>query len=192
MNLIVAHMGNGITVGAHHHGCVIDVNNGLHGDGPFSPVRAGTVPAGDFASLFFSSTYSSEEIAKLLVGEGGLMAYLRTSDLEEVERRILNGETKAEVIYDAMAYQISKEIGAMSVVLEGSVDAIICTGSLANRKILVERILQRVNWIADTFVYPGEHELTALNDGTLRVLREEEPVKQYPTNLISKGEWSYG
>ncbi|SEQ20994.1 butyrate kinase [Virgibacillus subterraneus] len=182
VNLIVTHMGGGITIGAHQNGKVIDVNNGLHGDGPFSPERAGTVPAGDLVSLCFSGQYYRDEIMKKLVGRGGLMAYLQTNDAVEVERRIETGDEYATSVYDAMAYQIAKEIGSMSTVLKGNVDAIVLTGGLAYGKPFVDMISDRVKWIADTTVYPGENELQALNEGTLRVLRREESPKTYLVN----------
>ncbi|WP_028783149.1 butyrate kinase [Thalassobacillus devorans] len=178
--LIVTHMGGGITVGAHKNGRVVDVNNGLHGDGPFSPERAGTVPAGDLVSLCFSGQYYRDEIMKKLVGKGGLVAYLESNDAVEIENRIEQGDRKAALIYDAMAYQIAKEIGSMSAVLEGKVDAIVLTGGLAYGKEFVKQISERVKWIADILVYPGENELEALNEGTLRVLHQEELPKQYP------------
>ncbi|MBM7552356.1 butyrate kinase [Thalassobacillus pellis] len=178
--LIVTHMGGGITVGAHKDGRVVDVNNGLHGDGPFSPERAGTVPAGDLVSLCFSGQYYREEIMKKLVGQGGLVAYLSSNDAVEIEKRIENGDEKAALTYEAMAYQIAKEIGSMSTVLEGRVDAVVLTGGLAYGKGFVELISERVKWVADVLVYPGENELEALNAGTLRVLRQEELPKQYP------------
>ncbi|MGP4061776.1 butyrate kinase [Halobacillus sp. H74] len=178
--LIVTHMGGGITVGAHADGRVIDVNNGLHGDGPFSPERAGTVPAGDLVSLCFSGQYYRDEVMKKLVGQGGLMAYLHTNDAREVEQMVENGDRKAKVVFDAMAYQIAKEIGSMSAVLEGRVDAVALTGGLAYGKGFVEEISKRIHWIADVLVYPGENELEALNEGTLRVLNNEEAPKQYP------------
>ncbi|RWZ60136.1 butyrate kinase [Halobacillus fulvus] len=178
--LIVAHMGGGITVGAHANGRVIDVNNGLHGDGPFSPERAGTVPAGDLVSLCFSGQYYRDEIMKKLVGQGGLMAYLDTNDAREVETMVEHGDRKAKLVFDAMAYQIAKEIGSMSSVLEGKVDAIALTGGLAYGKSFIEEISRRVHWIADVLVYPGENELEALNEGTLRILNKEELPKQYP------------
>ncbi|ALS78832.1 butyrate kinase [Planococcus kocurii] len=180
VNLIVAHMGNGITVGAHHNGRVIDVNNGLHGDGPFSPERAGTVPTGDLVELCFSGHYSHQEIIKKLVRQSGLFAYLGTSDVVKVEQRIVSGDKKAELIYHAMAYQIAREIGAISAVLKGQVDAIILTGGLAYGESLVELISERVSWIADVEIQPGENELQALAEGAARVLNGEERVKVYP------------
>jgi butyrate kinase len=180
LNLIVAHMGGGITVGAHKKGRVIDVNNGLHGDGPFSPERAGTVPAGDLVNLCFSGDYYREEMMKKLVGQGGLVGYLGTNDAVKVEEMIKKGDKKAELIYSAMAYQVAKEIGAASAVLAGKVDAIILTGGLAYGKDFVKEISERINWIADVIVHPGENELQALAEGALRVLRGEEEVKEYP------------
>ncbi|MEH7106249.1 butyrate kinase, partial [Bacillus sp. JJ1764] len=180
LNLIVTHMGGGITVGVHKQGRVIDVNNGLHGDGPFSPERAGTVPAGDLVTLCFSGEYYREEIMKMLVGKGGLVGYLGTNDAVKVEQHIASGDKKAKLVYEAMAYQVAKEIGAASTVLSGKVDAIILTGGLAYGKEFVQMIGDRINWIADVMIHPGENELQALAEGALRVLRGEESVKDYP------------
>ncbi|RDU35185.1 butyrate kinase [Neobacillus piezotolerans] len=180
LNLIVVHMGGGITVGAHKGGRVIDVNNGLHGDGPFSPERAGTVPVGDLVSLCFSGEYFRDEIMKKLVGQGGLIGYLGTSDAVQVEKMIEKGNGKAKLVYEAMAYQVAKEIGAASAVLAGKVDAIILTGGLAYGKSFVKSITERINWISDVIVQPGENELQALAEGALRVLRGEEEAKVYP------------
>jgi butyrate kinase len=183
LNLIVTHMGGGITVGIHKKGRVVDVNNGLHGDGPFSPERAGTVPAGDLVALCFSGEHYREEIMKRLVGQGGLVGYLGTNDAVKVEQRIEAGDQEAKLVYDAMAYQVAKEIGAASAVLSGKVDAIILTGGLAYGKGFVKSITDRINWIADVIVQPGENELQALAEGALRVLRGEEDVKTYPGNF---------
>ena len=180
LNLIVTHMGGGITVGVHKQGRVVDVNNGLHGDGPFSPERAGTVPAGDLVALCYSGQYYREEVMKKLVGQGGLVGYLGTNDAIEVENRIEAGDKQAKLIFEAMAYQVAKEIGAASAVLSGKVDAIILTGGLAYGKGFVKFITDRINWIADVVVHPGENELQALAEGALRVLRGEEQVKDYP------------
>lgn len=180
LNLIVTHMGGGITVGVHKDGRVIDVNNGLHGEGPFSPERAGTVPAGDLVSMCFSGQYYAAEIMKKIVGQGGLVGYLGTNDAVLVEERITAGDEKAKLVYDAMAYQVAKEIGAASTVLNGEVDAIILTGGLAYGKGFVTTITDRIKWIADVIVHPGENELQALVEGALRVLRGEENSKQYP------------
>lgn len=185
LNLIVTHMGGGITVGAHKQGRVIDVNNGLHGDGPFSPERAGTVPAGDLVALCYSGDFYREEMMKKLVGQGGLVGYLGTNDAQKVEKMIENGDEKARLIYSAMAYQVAKEIGAASAVLSGKVDAIILTGGLAYGKSFVGEIINRINWIADVMVHPGENELQALAEGALRVLRGEEIAKEYPGKRLA-------
>ncbi|WP_163102653.1 butyrate kinase [Peribacillus alkalitolerans] len=182
LNLIVVHMGGGITVGAHKNGRVIDVNNGLNGDGPFSPERAGTVPAGDLVKLCFSGDYYREEVMKMLVGQGGLVGYLGTNDAVQVEKMITNGNVEAKKIYSAMAYQVAKEVGSASAVLAGKVDAIILTGGLAYGKDFVADISSRINWIADVIVQPGEDELQALTEGALRVLRGEEEAKVYPNS----------
>lgn len=184
MNLIVAHMGGGITVGVHKLGKVVDVNNGLHGDGPFSPERAGTVPAGDLVNLCYSGDYYREEVMKMLVGQGGLVGYLGTNDGQKVERMIAGGDKKAKLIFDAMAYQIGKEIGSASAVLKGKVDAIILTGGLAYGKQFVKEISSYIDWIADVIVFPGENELQALTEGALRVLRGEEQAKEYPNQKV--------
>ena len=183
LNLIMTHMGGGITVGVHKKGKVVDVNNGLHGDGPFSPERAGTVPAGDLVALCFSGEHYREEIMKRLVGQGGLVGYLGTNDAVKVEQRIAAGDQEAQLVYEAMAYQVAKEIGAASAVLSGKVDAIVLTGGLAYGKGFVKSITDRINWIADVIVHPGENELQALAEGALRVLRGEEEVKVYPRNF---------
>ncbi|WP_373270849.1 butyrate kinase [Bacillus canaveralius] len=180
LNLVVTHMGGGITVGVHKQGKVIDVNNGLHGDGPFSPERAGTVPAGDLVALCYSGDFYREEMMKKLIGQGGLVGYLGTNDAVKVEKMIEKGNNQAELVYSAMAYQVAKEIGAASAVLAGKVDAIILTGGLAYGRGFVKQISDRVNWIADVIVHPGENELQALAEGALRVLRGEEDVKAYP------------
>ncbi|MGD6774722.1 MULTISPECIES: butyrate kinase [Bacillaceae] len=184
LNLIVTHMGGGITVGTHIGGRVVDVNNGLHGDGPFSPERAGTVPAGELVSLCFSGDYYRDEIMKKLVGQGGLVGYLGTNDAVKVEQMIEAGDEKAALIFDAMAYQVAKEIGSASAVLAGKVDAIILTGGLAYGKGFVKQISERISWIADVIVQPGENELQALTEGALRVLRGEEEAKEYPGTVV--------
>lgn len=185
LNLIVTHMGGGITVGVHKNGRVIDVNNGLNGEGPFSPERAGTVPAGDLVSLSYSGQYYADEIMKMIVGQGGLVGYLGTNDAVEVEKMIESGNRKAKLVYDAMAYQVAKEIGAASTVLKGEVDAIVLTGGLAYGKGFVKEITDRISWIADVIVHPGENELQALVEGSLRVLRGEEVAKVYPNNIVA-------
>lgn len=186
LNLIITHMGGGITVGVHKGGRVIDVNNGLHGDGPFSPERAGTVSAGDLVSICFSGEYGADEIMKKIVGQGGLVGYLGTNDAVEVEKMVSAGNEKAKLVYDAMAYQVAKEIGAASAVLKGKVDAIVLTGGLAYGNDFVKEITDRISWIADVIVHPGENELQALVEGGLRVLRGEEIAKVYTKTLVIK------
>lgn len=180
LKLIVTHMGGGITIGVHANGKVIDVNNGLHGEGPLSPERAGTVPIGELIELSFSGKYSRQEVMKALVGEGGMVSYLGTNDAVQVEKRIAAGDKEAKLIYDAMIYQIAKEIGSAATVLAGKVDAIILTGGLAYSKKIVEQISSKVDWITQVIVYPGEDELQALAEGALRVLSGEEEAKNYP------------
>ncbi|WP_249310238.1 butyrate kinase [Bacillus sp. FJAT-49736] len=183
LNLIVVHMGGGITIGAHKKGRVIDVNNGLHGEGPLSPERAGTVPAGDLIDLCYSGEFYRNEITKKLVGQGGLVGYLGTNDAVKVEEMIAAGDEYAKLIYDAMAYQVAKEIGSASAVLRGKIDAIVLTGGLAYGKSFVQEISEYVSWIADVVIHPGENELQALAEGALRVLNGEEVAKQYPGNM---------
>ncbi len=179
VNLIVAHLGGGISVGAHARGRVIDVNNAVAGEGPFSPERSGGVPVRKLVEMCFSSRFGREEILNKLVGRGGLVAYLQTNDAAEVEGRIAKGDKQAGLIYEAMAYQIAKEIGACSAVLQGRVDAIIITGGLARSRMLVNWIEERVGFLAPVKVYPGEDEMAALAAGGLRVLRGLEAAKIY-------------
>jgi len=179
VNLIVAHMGGGITVGAHRKGRVVDVNNGLDGDGPFSPERSGSVPVGDLVKTAFSGTYTLPEMKKLIKGLGGMVAYLGTNDLRIVEEWVNKGDSKAELIYTAMAYQISKEIGALASVLCGEVDAIVLTGGIARSEKFIGIIKKHTSFIAPVLVYPGEQEMRALALGGLRVLSGEEEAKIY-------------
>ncbi|MDF2592267.1 MAG: butyrate kinase [Clostridia bacterium] len=179
LNLIVAHLGGGISVGAHKNGRVIDVNNALDGEGPFSPERTGTLPVSGLIKLCYSGKYTIDELKKKIVGKGGLVAYLGTNDGREVEAMIKSGNKEAELVYKAMAYQVAKEIGACAAVLEGKVDAVIMTGGLAYDKTLVGWIKERVEFISDVKVYPGEDEMIALAEGGLRVLRGEEQAREY-------------
>ena len=179
MNFIIAHMGGGISVGAHRKGRVVDVNNALDGEGPFSPERTGGLPVHELIKLCYSGKYTYAELRRKIAGEGGLVAYLGTNDGREVEKRINNGDKKAELVYEAMAYQVAKEIGSCAAVLEGKVDAILLTGGLAYDKKLVDWIKERVEFISEVRVYPGEDEMIALAEGGLRVLRGEEKEKEY-------------
>ncbi|SEF62813.1 butyrate kinase [Caloramator fervidus] len=179
LNLIVAHLGGGISVGAHRKGRVVDVNNALDGEGPFSPERTGSLPVGDLVKMCFSGKYTLEEMKKKITGKGGLMAYFGTNDARDVKKMMDEGNKEAELVYKAMAYQVAKEIGMCATVLKGEVDAIILTGGLAYGKEFVEWIKERVSFIAPVVVYPGEDEMLALAEGGLRVLRGEEPAKEY-------------
>ncbi len=179
MNLIVAHLGGGITVGAHKNGRVVDVNQGLDGDGPFSPERSGTLPVGDLVRLCFSGKYTRDEILRMITGKGGYVAYLGTNSAYEIEQRIIKGDENAKLIQEAMAYQVSKEIGAMCAVLEGKVDAILLTGGLAFNRSFVNYIKIKVGHIATIGVYPGEDEMRSLAKNGLMVLEGEVELKKY-------------
>lgn len=179
LNLVVAHMGGGISVGAHLHGRVADVNNALDGEGPFSPERAGSLPAGELVKFCFSGAVDLETMLRKLVGGGGMVAHLGTNDLREAYRRACEGDASAELVLDAMTYQVAKEIGSRAVTLRGEVDAILLTGGLAYAEDFVERIRRRVQWIAPVKVYEGEDELRALAEGALRVLQGLETAKIY-------------
>lgn len=179
LNLIVVHMGGGISVGCHRKGRVIDVNNALDGDGPFSPERSGGVPVGQMVKLCFSGKYTIDDIKKKIKGKGGLVAYLGTNDAYEVEQRVQKGDKEAEHIYRAMAYQISKEVGALSTVLCGKVDAIILTGGVAYDKVFVGWLKERIGFLAPVVVYPGEGEMTALAEAGYYAMKGELPIRDY-------------
>lgn len=173
LNLIVAHLGGGISVGAHRQGKVVDVNNALDGEGPFSPERSGTLPVGQLAKLCFSGNYSLDEVKKMITGRGGYVAYLNTNSAYDVELNAKAGDTKAQLIQDAMAYQVAKEIGAMAAVLKGSIDGIILTGGIAHNGYLVNYIKEMVGHMGAIIVYPGEDEMEALAMNGLMVQRGE-------------------
>jgi len=179
LDLVIVHMGGGISVSAHRRGRMVDVNQALDGTGPFSPERVGGLPIGDVMRLAFSGTYTYDELFRRFTRQGGLLAHLGTNDAREVEERIRRGDEHARLIYEAMAYQIGKEIGLMSTVLRGRVDAIVLTGNLAYSAMIVSWIRERVDWIAPVYVYPGQDEMLALAQGALRVLQSEEEVKEY-------------
>ncbi len=179
LTLIVVHLGGGITIGLHKNGKVVDVNNGLDGDGPFSPERSGALPTGGLVNLCFSGKYQLHQIRQMLVGKGGIVAYLGTNNATEVEKMIEEGNKNARQIYEAMAYQISKEIGALSTVVLGKVDAILITGGIAYSKMVTEWIKQRVDFIAPIHIYPGEDELQALAEGVYFAKIGEMEIKEY-------------
>lgn len=172
-NLIIAHMGGGITVGAHRKGKVIDVNQGLDGEGPFSPERSGTLPVGQIINMCYNGEYEKAEIKKMVVGRGGLVGYFGTNNARKIEQMALAGEDEPKLIYEAMAYQVAKEIGAMFTVLKGEVDAIILTGGLAYSNYFTNLISERVYKLAPLHVYPGEDEMKALAMNGLMVLKGE-------------------
>lgn len=179
LNLIVAHMGGGTTVGAHRKGRVIDVNQGLDGEGPFTPERSGTLPVGELTTLCFSGKYSESQIKKMITGQGGLVAYLGTNNAYEVEQMVEAGNANARLIYEAMAYQVSKAIGEMFTVLKGNVDAILLTGGVAYDKLFVSWVQERIYRLAPVHVFPGEDEMRALALNGLRVIRGETEPKVY-------------
>lgn len=179
LNLIVVHMGGGVSVGAHNHGRVVDVNNALDGDGAFSPERAGGVPSGDLVKLCFSGKYTEKEVYGKLVGNGGLNAYANTNDMRDILKAMEKGDKKAKELFDAFIYQVCKDVGAMATVLKGKVDKIILTGGIAYSSVIDDAIKERVGWIADLKIYGGEDELLALTQGALRVLNKEEEAKVY-------------
>ena len=179
LNLIVAHLGGGISVGAHKKGRVVDVNNGFDGEGPFSPERAGTLPVGQLIAACYSGKYSEDQIRRMVVGEGGYVGYLGTNSAQEVQELAQSGNEKAKFIQGALFYQVSKIIGEMAVVLEGKVDAILLTGGLAYNAELENYIKTKAGFIASVYTYPGEDELEALAMNALRVARGEVEVKEY-------------
>ncbi|WP_349770854.1 butyrate kinase [Mesotoga prima] len=180
MNFIVVHMGGGISIGAHRRGRVVDVNNALNGDGPFSPERAGTLPLTGLIKLCFSNEYTKDEIRKLIKGKGGLMAYTGTSDCQKVQQAILDGDRESELAYKAMAYQIVKWVGRMAAALSGEVDAIIITGGIAyDSRFMVPWLTEKLSFIAPINVVPGGNEELSLAVACLRVLEGSEKAKQY-------------
>ncbi len=185
LNLIIAHLGSGISVGAHRKGRVVDVNNGLDGEGPFGPERSGTLPTGALANYCFNSGSSYEEVQKMLAGKGGLFAYMGSKDAQWIEKQAREGDPKARLIQEAMAYQISKEIGSLATVLGGEVHAIIITGGIAHNPDLTGYIKERVGFIAPVFIYPGEDEMRALSQNGAMLLSGKITAKEYsPDNLV--------
>lgn len=179
VNFVVAHMGGGISIAALKQGKIVDVNDGLLGMGPFSTDRAGALPIGPLVELCYSGKYDKKALLNILSRKSGLAAYLGESDLREVEKMIDSGDGKAALIFNALCYQIAKEIGAASTVLKGDIDAIILTGGMANSRRLIDTISDHVAFIAPIRVFPGEHEMRALAEGALRALSGEETAKTY-------------
>jgi butyrate kinase len=179
VNLIVAHLGGGISVGAHQRGRVIDVNNALDGDGPFSPERSGGLPAGQLVSLALQYREREKELRKKIVGLGGMAAYLGTNDFVEALERASSGDAKAQSIIQAMAYQISKEIAAHGATLKGKIDGIVLTGGMAGSAYLTNRIRDRVSYLGPILIIEGEREMEALAENALGALRQTREVKEY-------------
>jgi butyrate kinase len=179
LNLIIAHMGNGTTVGAHRKGRVIDVNQGFAGDGPFSMVRVGTLPLGDVVELCFSGTKTKDQIECLITHCGGINGLLGTTSMNEIEERIKEGDEQAKIVLEAMSYQVAKCIGEMYAVLRCEVDAILITGELAYSDFVVKNILEHVEKMAPTYIYAGDNEIKAMAANAVRVIKGEMPVKIY-------------
>lgn len=179
LNLIICHLGGGISIAAHQHGRAIDANNALDGEGPFSPERAGTLPAGQLIDLCFSGTLTKDELKKRISGRAGLTAHLGTTDVLAIIQQIEAGDTHAELVLNAMIYNIAKGIGAAATVLYGKVDAILLTGGIAYNEYVVSRLKERVSFLAPVYVYPGEDEMEALALNALGALRNELPIRTY-------------
>jgi len=179
LNLIVAHMGGGITVGAHRRGRVIDVNNGLNGDGPFAPERTGALPVIGVLQQLEDGVYTIPELKSLIAGRGGIYSYLGTVDLRQVEKMKSEGDEQASLVFNAMVYQIAKEIGGLAAALDGDVDGIVLTGGLAKSDQLVAAIERKVRFLAPVYLRPGEFEIEALIAGARRVLEKSEELCIY-------------
>lgn len=186
VNLIVAHLGGGISVGAHRCGRVIDVNNALDGEGAYSPERSGSLPCGDLVRYCFSGVADLKQVLKMIKGEGGMVAYLGSNNMREIVERINAGDVEAERIYRGMAYQVAKQIGQKAVILKGKVDAIVLTGGITHDKLIVSWVKDYVSFLAPVLVFPGEEEMQALAEGALRVLRGDEKAHIYREKMIKK------
>ncbi|HPW78363.1 MAG TPA: butyrate kinase [Bacteroidales bacterium] len=179
LNLIVAHLGGGISVGAHRKGRVIDVNNALNGDGPIAPERAGTIPALQLAKLCFSGKYTYHQICKMITGKGGMVAHVGTNSFMELYERVQREDSKAIRIYQAMAYTIAKQIGATAVVLNGHIDAILFTGGIAHNKCFIDLIIEQVGFLGPCHTYAGEDEMSALAYNAYCILTGKEKPRIY-------------
>jgi butyrate kinase len=179
VNLIVAHMGGGISVAAHEKGKVVDVTEALYGDAPFSAERAGKLPTGQLVEMCFEPNANVDDIKRKLVGSGGLVAHCGTNDGRVIEEKINNGDKATELVYTAMAYQISKDIASFGATLKGEVNGIVLTGGMARSEMLVSWISDRVKYMGQVFLFPGENEMESLADAAYRALTGEEKVKEY-------------
>ena len=185
-SMIVAHLGGGISVGAHQNGKMIDVINGLDGEGPYTPERSGSLPLIDFANLIISEEMSLAEVKKLIAGNAGIKSYLGVTDLRDVEQQMNNGDPLAKYYLDGMCYQVAKSIGELAVVLEGKVTAICLTGGAIYSNYNVKKISEMVAWIAPVMIYPGEMEMEALYQGVRRVISGQEEALNYEAVKIVK------
>ena len=179
MNLIICHLGGGISIAAHDHGRAVDANNALDGEGPFSPERAGSLPAADLIRLCFSGKYTEQQLLKRVAGQAGLTAHLGTNDMKQIEKRIREGDEHAKLIVDAMIYHVAKNIVAEGAVLCGNIDAILLTGGLARSEYVIDGLRRRISFLAPIYCYPGEDEMEALAMNALEVLRGRQEAKLY-------------
>ena len=179
MNLIICHLGGGISVAAHDHGRAVDANNALDGEGPFSPERAGSLPAADLIRLCFSGKYTEAQLLKRVAGQAGLTAHLGSNDMRVIEKRIAEGDEHAKLIVDAMIYHVAKNIVAEGAVLCGNIDAILLTGGLARSEYIITNLRRRIDFLAPVYCYPGEDEMEALAMNALDVLRGRQEAKVY-------------
>ncbi len=179
LNLIICHLGGGISVAAHEHGKAIDANNALDGEGPFSPERAGSLPAADLIRLCFSGKYSEKQLLKRIAGKAGLNAHLGTNNMREILERIKQGDAHAQLIVEAMIYHVAKNIAAEGAVLCGKVDAILITGGMAHSDYIVSELRRRIGFLAPVYTFPGEDEMEALALNALSVLQKKREAKVY-------------
>lgn len=179
LNLVVAHLGGGCSIAAHSKGKVVDVNNALMGDGPFSPERTGGISAMQLAKVCFSGEYTHEEIKKIISGKGGIVAHLGTNSFKDVDDMVAAGDPKATLISDAFVYNVAKAIGGMAAALSGNVDGIVVTGGIAYGKLIMQQLTDMVKFIAPVKIYPGEDEMGALAKNAFAVIEGKEEVKQY-------------
>ncbi|MBR5656135.1 MAG: butyrate kinase [Prevotella sp.] len=179
LNLIICHLGGGISIAAHDHGRAVDANNALDGEGPFSPERAGSLPAADLIRLCFSGKYTEAQLLKRIAGQAGLNAHLGTNDMKDLEKRIEEGDEHTKLIVDAMIYHTAKNIAAESAVLCGKIDAILLTGGLARSQYVIKRLRERIDFLAPTYCYPGEDEMEALASNAWEVLQGHREARVY-------------
>lgn len=187
VNLVVAHIGGGISVAAHKKGRVVDADNLLYGEAPMAPTRAGVIPPSKIISLCFSGEYTEKELKELFMKNGGLISHLGTSEVLKVKERISRGDRYAELVYNAMIYQVAKSIGGFAAVLHGNVDAVVLTGGISRDEYFIETLTKMVEFIAPVDVYPGELEMEALASGALRVIRGEEKPLEYTGDPVWEG-----